>query len=377
MLSKYLYYKQKYLNYKTKRTLDTNTEELSTKKETKIIHSPDTTEFNLFDFDFDINERSNISTSSLNSLRRELIPVSDLNKIKRLFCRADILQRIEENRAEQLEIVEAEPSHTYNLRKRGDRQTRKLFDGMILLPQTPLLFSPSTYERMETKLKDDMKLIQDYENSLDPEYANYGKEYGKIVECWFADTQVCPCCSQLTLKRYRSNNFPIIDLVCVNPSHNVVTHGVKFFQVKASNGAPFRGKKYFSTEGPEYYIQTGSKRFGEHIHSITANNIIDKPYTIGYICISIKYKKNQPILIKRIDYILPNLTQNNSEYYRYINLDSDMTRTKPIITWNPSNCFLISNSPENLIVEHNYLNLSFYEIIPNPLTNEYQIQDDD
>lgn len=126
-------------------------------------------------------------------------------------------------------------------------------------------------------------------NLLDDEYKQY-ENYGKLVECFIADHMKCPCCEQLSLKRYSSDVMPAIDLVCVNPEHKF-SHGVKFYQVKASNGALFKGQPYFSKTAQTIHV--GSINQGQLIHSIKiSDDDFTKKILIGYICIEYTEKEN-------------------------------------------------------------------------------------
>lgn len=139
---------------------------------------------------------------------------------------------------------------------------------------------------MEYIKSDDEKIsrLLEIESSEDPDYIQY-ENYGKLIECWIADNMKCPCCGELSLRRYSSDNFPIIDLICINQFH-YFSHGVKFFQVKSSNGAPFMGaSKYFSLN--DRTIHVGSNRLGSYVHNIKfSDDDLDKKILIGYICVT-------------------------------------------------------------------------------------------
>ena len=121
----------------------------------------------------------------------------------------------------------------------------------------------------------------------DTEYKNY-ENYGKLVECWISDNMKCPCCEQYSLRRYASDIMPVIDLVCINPEHKF-SHGVKFYQVKASNGTLFMGSKYFNKDTK--IIHVGSVNYGYLVHSVKiSDDDFKKKILIGYICIEFAEK---------------------------------------------------------------------------------------
>ena len=159
-----------------------------------------------------------------------------------------------------------------------------------------ILSTMSEYDRLmmenEFKIDDDaianLQLIND---EHDQEYVKYENEnYGKPIECWIADNMSCPCCDLQTLRRYANVSMPIIDLVCINPEHTI-KNGVKFFQVKTSNGNLFNELPYFNYDETNAdvnanTIHVGSVRWGKTVHEITPNNTeFEKRILCGYICI--------------------------------------------------------------------------------------------
>jgi len=162
-----------------------------------------------------------------------------------------------------------------------------------LTPQILRYLTPVSKARMEVDIEIDndiiekLKAIQEQE---DPAYTAY-ENYGKLIECWIADNMICPCCGEnQTLRRYLSDSMPVIDLVCINPLHTL-EHGVKFFQVKTSNGRYFLDKPYFmydatNTNRNANTIHVGSRRWGEPVHSIRPrDSLLNKKILCGYICI--------------------------------------------------------------------------------------------
>ena len=183
----------------------------------------------------------------------------------------------------------------------SNRQTNKpAWLNDYILQLTPAIIKYATsFNSNKTQIIKDLQKDQDlvykamkYEN--DKDYIDYDtKNNGKLVECWIADNMQCPCCRQKTLRRYKRDNFPVIDIVCINPSH---TRGVLFFQIKATDGSLFRNRPYFFNNNSNCEIHVGSKKFGEKVHSIKySDDDNTKKILIGYICI--KYtKKNKDIL---------------------------------------------------------------------------------
>jgi hypothetical protein len=165
--------------------------------------------------------------------------------------------------------------------------------------------SPVSRDRMFIDIiKDDTIINKLFDDQKDSEYILY-ENYGKLIESWIADNMKCPCCKHPnSLRRYLSDSMPIIDLVCINLKHTP-EDGVKFFQVKSSNGDPFLGKPYFnydpisSTINPDANtIHVGSRTWGQHVHSISPfSSLFDKKILCGYICI--QYTDFETIL--RID----------------------------------------------------------------------------
>jgi hypothetical protein len=200
-------------------------------------------------------------------------------------------------------------------------------------------------ELIAESFKKDNKAILDslsISDQTDFDYVNY-ENYGKLVECWIADNMICPCCQVKSLRRYASDIMPIVDLVCINPEHNF-RHGVKFFQVKTSSGALFKGLPYFNRNN--CLIHVGSRRKGELVHSIKiSDDDLTKKILIGYICIEFKdNESNNTLTINKIKsfIVLPkydkvnktlffnNTTssyQSDSEfrdlYYKYLNTNVD------------------------------------------------------
>lgn len=199
-------------------------------------------------------------------------------------------------------------------------------------PMTNAIFnseSPSNKERLSKDLKKDNDWIQkqlDYLESKDPLYKYFEGLWGKIIEKWVAINIACPICKKKTLKMYKNNSFPIIDLVCINKEHK---DGVKYWQVKTSKlGNKFQGFPYFKVNVSDNYISVGSRRWGENIHNIKPNGD-NKDLLIGYILIIFTGNDQEITINKKKSYIIhPNLDikkidNENNWYYKYISEEND------------------------------------------------------
>jgi hypothetical protein len=189
------------------------------------------------------------------------------------------------------------------------------------------------------KVADDEEIVKlNYENENDEEYSQI-ENYGKLIETWIADNCRCPICKEKTLRRYTKNNFPIIDLVCINKNHY---DGVRFFQVKTSvinnnKASIHKGKYYFNLDlddNNKNTILAGSRNWGEPIHNIKPSEAFDdlEKLLIGYICIlyniNVKNYIHESLQInKSLSFIvLPNTLLTTEDitddyYYKYTNLE--------------------------------------------------------
>ena len=174
--------------------------------------------------------------------------------------------------------------------------------------------SPGARSRMEGDFEIDNVVIErlnEIQEEKDDDYKNY-ENRGKLIEAWVANNMRCPCCkAQHSLRRYLSDFMPIIDLVCINMEHTI-NDGVRFFQVKTSNGIPFMDKPYFNYDASESHeysntIHVGSRTWGEPVHNIIPfDSQFNKKILCGYICI--QYRENEDVLrihIKNSMIVLP------------------------------------------------------------------------
>jgi len=307
-----------------------------------------------------------------------LFPLTPLGQIKKMFIECKLAQLIDTRIRQSLKmnIVPQSVIEQHVELRRSGRAKKTIAESNYALasprivynPQTPLLFTPKTLVAIEPDLRKDDEAIEKlvFAEEEDPEYIEYDKEYGKIIETWFADNIQCPCCGLYTLRRYSSNIFPIIDLVCVNLDHGI--DKVRYFQVKTSNGRLYRGDKYFNIGTPtvQGHIYTGSRRAGEPIHAISASSSPhDKSFAIGYICISIyEFEPSDPtFIINSIDIVLPDLSKLTEDYYFYVN-----NTDKPKISWNIPN-MLITSTKVTIGVPRDYFSTHDYESVKNPLEN--------
>ena len=243
---------------------------------------------------------------------------------------------------------------------------------------------PEQVTDLNEKLKIDDEIINKLnriEDEKDVDYKNI-ENYGKLIECWMSDNFICPVCKQKSLKRYFRDNFPIIDLICINKEHKFMD-GVKFFQVKTTNGMLFKGTPYFDLETRTIHV--GSYRVGKHVHEIVESDDDNiKKIMIGYICIY--YKSNDSYLhvdLNKSFVVLPKLSLrqinkrlfqqyqkkindeliNHTLYYEYSSIDP------PIITFDNvlnkiSKLNTFTNTPINIPI--NYMNNKTWIEIDNP-----------
>ena len=292
--------------------------------------------------------------------------------------------------------------------KRQRKVPQKYSDYILnLTPAIKSYVYENQRESIFEELKDDQILIDRLEaivESKDPTHLFYENK-GKLIECWIADNLECPVCKEMTLRRYYRDNFPTIDLVCINNNH-VFSNGVKFFQVKTTlANTYFNGSKYFDLT--DRYIHVGSRKYGEIVHSIRIDDEdINKKILIGYICIEfsegtkfIKVLKESFIVLPKtgIEIVSKNLFTNldyydfdqpdqsdqsdhsnqSNQYYNYI---TDTSESSQIITFNEKfnqvsyfydiydTYYDTHNNKINPVkIPLNYIQMSNWKMIENPL----------
>ena len=127
--------------------------------------------------------------------------------------------------------------------------------------------------------------------------------------------------------------MPVVDLVCINPAHNI-NLGSRLWQVKASCN-----DLYFNKTNS--YITIGSKRWGYSIHQ----NFEDKNFLIGYICLKVEDNNTNFSILKEKSFALyPNLELEDKEpYYEYLEEGYKnaflKNKNKNVIRWN--NCIVL------------------------------------
>lgn len=242
-----------------------------------------------------------------------------------------------------------------------------------LTPYLKAYITPAKLDRYSQDLEDDNSIIESLKSIVDDSEYIDKQNYGKLVEVWFCDNCNCPVCGKQTLKRYEKDNFPVIDLVCVNPLHTF-DQGVKFFQVK-STSTDFTDFKYFDYD--DRLIHTGSYKFGKIVHSINVlDDDITKKVLIGYICITVepkydylKVNKDKSFFVlpkTNINVVAKKLFEDNfddffvqyddsdiiDKYYEYIDI------VNPLITFSMTNNNVVKFSevyPKKLVIPMYYL----------------------
>jgi hypothetical protein len=296
------------------------------------------------------------------NLHRELVggePIS-IETIKNIFTKSKLYQVRSKRNIEQIspQIDEQSNLQTPIRVSRPRLSIKPNRYGSSEQPLTPSILNastPYTRARLEEDFRNDDRDLA-LRELKDTDYMDYETEKGKFIEIWIADNMRCPVCYMRTLRRYVSDTMPVIDVVCINRNHN---NGVRFFQIKTSNGMPFMGTKYFSKTTRHIFV--GSKRYGEPVHSLDGSSNL----VIGYICI--KYDIIDDII--RINnntsfIILPIIGRCMNSYYRYV----ATTKGKPIIEYNPitTNVIKLSGLVDSNIIQPNYM--MNYEEIDNPLS---------
>ena len=125
-------------------------------------------------------------------------------------------------------------------------------------------------------IKDDKEINELNEIAAEKDLDFIGKyNIGKYAEIYVSLNMKCPCCGEKSLKLFQNPNMPVIDLVCINPNHDL-TFGPRLWQVKAS-----KTDTYFSLENR--FITVGSRNWGNSVHL----DDTDFDIRIGYICLQV------------------------------------------------------------------------------------------
>ena len=301
------------------------------------------------------------------NLRKELLggnPVS-IDLIRDLFTKSNLYQISDNRKRNSEEIsppIDEQPIIQTPVRVHRTRN-RPEYYGSSNQPSTPSILTaltPDSRSNLEKDFKkDDNKLSEDLalQELKDKDYIDFEGENGKFIEIWIADNMKCPVCGKKTLRRYVSDSMPVIDVVCINGEHN---NGVRFFQIKTSNGTLFMRKEYFSKTTRHIFV--GSRNYGEPVHSLDGMNDL----LIGYICI--KYYINSDIVINMKDsfIVLPIIGRCMNSYYNYI----PPINKKFIIEYNreTTNVINLQNLLPTNIIETNYERN--YDEISNPLSHQ-------
>jgi hypothetical protein len=265
---------------------------------------------------------------------------------------------------------------------------------------TPFLkqyITPHKLPQFEADLNYDQILVDKLENMIeDKEYINHeSTTFGKTIECWYTDNLECPVCRQKSLRRYQKDNFPAIDVVCVNHNH-LFEHGVKFFQIKASAGN-FTGSSSKSSIITPYFsfldrtIHTGSYKYGKIIHNVSIfDSDFIKKILVGYICIDfVKREKYLTINKSRSFFVLPKTKVDNitkklfTEEFTDIFIENDNTSynyysyidiVNPTISFdNKNNDIVLFNERYNYVlhIPLDYIVMTKYKPIENPLKPQF------
>ena len=245
--------------------------------------------------------------------------------------------------------------HGYNLRKRKDIQyptNESPMTKRILESLTPT----SSYYMKKTLREDDIQHdIEIGKNEEDDPLFEYyeNTEIGVFLEYWLCYNIRCPVCGG-ELGKFTSPNQAVIDLKCMNSSHDV-----KYFQVKSTeSGKTYIGKKYFNLDKSNQnnsYIRVGSTKYGYAAHIIKPSDI-DKGTLIGYICIEYSLGHDRHIKINKDKsfFVIPNVSSKIDEhYYDYINL------MPPIVKFNLKNNIIKTFRDENITTLNVNLDTSY------------------
>jgi len=237
-----------------------------------------------------------------------------------------------------------------------DKSLASIPNIKYLSPQSlPLLYDIKVKDREEyvNLLLNDSRKIEELDSAVDdPDY--YPDEYnlGVDMEKFISIYGSCPICRERTLRQFSKENMPVVDLICINPAHDI-DMGPILWQVKASSSF-----SYFSNDGRNKYITVGSRNWGNSIHTNHVKE--EKDFYLGYIClyVSIDEINRQYIIRENSFVVIPDTKRLDLPYYQYLNQDQKNSLPnlggipprikKNIITWYNCDVNQIVSSGMNL-----------------------------
>lgn len=175
------------------------------------------------------------------------------------------------------------------------------------------------YKDLISDLLEDTRIALDINASEhDPDYVqNYGN-IGKFVEIYCSLYFNCPVCNKNTLRLFKSDSMPVVDLKCINVEHDH-TKGPSLWQVKATIGDDYFDKT-------KKLISVGSRKWGQNVHLEPTSQ-----YEIGYICIRIDQQIEENIFyINKTKSFIVNPIQDDFKY-SYLTVNGPWGHS--LITW--------------------------------------------
>jgi len=238
-----------------------------------------------------------------------------------------------------------------------DKSLKSIPNIKYLSPEShPLLYDIPEKDRADyvNLLLDDTRKVDELNSAVhDPDY--YPNEYslGVDMEKFISIYGKCPICKERSLRQFSKDNMPVVDLICINPDHDIDL-GPRLWQVKASSTS-----NYFSNNGPNNYITIGSRNWGNSIHTNYVKE--EKDFYLGYIClyVSIDEEKQQYNIGRDSFVVIPNTKMLNwPHHYQYLNstqkstlsskVDNPYILSKNVIKWYNCDTFNISSSGMDL-----------------------------
>lgn len=234
------------------------------------------------------------------------------------------------------DIVTVSPKSTPPLKRPRGEDKENPADEQFMSPMKKAILrtvpTPERKHLMKEMQHDDAKIqqIQEFQEFFDPNYNQILENIGHYMEDVVSYYGKCPVCQLPTLRRYKSPNIPVADLICTNVS----AHDDRCFlwQIKTSVGGY---GSYFDKK--KQYITVGSKKEGYLSHETLASaSFKDKKIVVGYICIALQKTgpTNYRILPNSSFVLIPNFNLNLPEkYYEYVG-SSGRFNKKDVVTWN-------------------------------------------